>query len=90
MPQVPIAAFKDNVARYVAQAHAGEEIVVTRHGKPMARLVAPFEGVSEEQRALADELIAFRRQRLATSGPISGDDIDLWIAEGRAEWDDEL
>jgi prevent-host-death family protein len=42
MKRVPIAEFKAHCSRYVEEA-AEEEIVITKHGKPVARLVGPVE-----------------------------------------------
>jgi prevent-host-death family protein len=40
MKRVPIAEFKAHCSRYVEEA-ADEEIIITKHGKPVAKLVAP-------------------------------------------------
>lgn len=40
MPTVNIHEAKTNFSRFVEQAEAGEEIVIARAGKPVARLVA--------------------------------------------------
>ena len=39
MPSIPIAEAKNRFSELVARAEAGEDIAVTRHGKPVARLV---------------------------------------------------
>jgi len=52
---VPISAFKDHASELVAAAERGEEIVITRHGKAAARLLA------------ADESDAARRERVTTA-----------------------
>ncbi|RHW17759.1 type II toxin-antitoxin system Phd/YefM family antitoxin [Sphingomonas gilva] len=51
MRHVPIAAFKDRASEYVAAAEAGEEIVITRHGKPAAKLSAVAGDIERETRA---------------------------------------
>ncbi|MER9234502.1 type II toxin-antitoxin system prevent-host-death family antitoxin [Mesorhizobium sp. M0622] len=38
---IPIAEAKARLSELVSRAEAGEEIVITRHGKVAARLVAP-------------------------------------------------
>lgn len=40
MPRVSIAEAKATFARLVARAEAGENIVITRHGKPVAKMTA--------------------------------------------------
>jgi prevent-host-death family protein len=58
--QVSIAQAKAEFAALVSQAEAGDEIIVTRHGKPVARLSAlPAEPVvfgDLAGLALADDL----------------------------------
>ena len=49
--QVGVRAVRDHFSEYVARARAGEEIVITEHGRPIARLV-PLAG-----RSRLDELI---------------------------------
>ena len=39
MRSIPVGEFKDNASAFIAAAEAGEEIVITRHGKPAARIV---------------------------------------------------
>ena len=38
---VPISEFKDHVSELVAAVEGGEVIVITRHGRPAAHLIAP-------------------------------------------------
>jgi prevent-host-death family protein len=39
MKSVSLADAKARLSALVEEAHAGEEVCITRHGKPMARLV---------------------------------------------------
>ena len=39
MKRVPIAEFKAHCSQYIDEV-AGEDIVITKHGKPVARVVA--------------------------------------------------
>ena len=41
MSTASIAEAKAHLSELVARAEAGEEITLTRHGKPVARLVTP-------------------------------------------------
>jgi prevent-host-death family protein len=41
--RVPIGALKARLSEYLARARAGEEVVITDRGRPVARL-APLEG----------------------------------------------
>jgi prevent-host-death family protein len=40
MRHVALSEAKDHLSEFVAAAEAGQEITITRHGKPAARLVA--------------------------------------------------
>ena len=62
MLSVGIFEAKAQLSQLVERVAQGEEVLVTRHGKPVARLVAPE--ASSEASAIADwtvELRAFRR-----------------------------
>lgn len=87
MKHVPIAEFKDRLSEYVAAAEAGEEITITRHGRTVARLVAPEEDqesiIAQRRAALAD--LAKLREELRARGmpPTTREEIKAWINEGR-------
>jgi prevent-host-death family protein len=80
---VPAAAFKDKVSRYIAEASAGEEIVITKHGKEAARLVPP----AKDRRALQVEAVermrAIGQRILAKNGPTTSKEIRQWLDEDR-------
>lgn len=59
MTRVSVAEAKNHLSELIARAEAGEEISVTRHGKPVARLVAAMVIDPEEQRARVEK--AFRK-----------------------------
>ena len=83
MKQVPVAAFKDRVSEYVAEAQAGEEIIITRHGKEAARLVPPqVDKAAARKEALAN-VRAFRNAIRGKYDPVSPDDISRWLEESR-------
>jgi prevent-host-death family protein len=44
MISIPVFEAKTRLSELLQQAQQGEEIVITRHGVPMARLVPPVEG----------------------------------------------
>ena len=56
MRKVPLAVAKDKLSEYAAAAAGGEEIIITRHGRPYAKLVA-IDEVTQRQRQ-RDSLIA--------------------------------
>ena len=49
MPVVNVHQAKTQLSRLLAQAEAGEEIVIARHGKPVARLVSCKAGPGKRQ-----------------------------------------
>jgi prevent-host-death family protein len=78
----------DGKARFselVDRAERGEEIIVTRHGKPVAKVV-PLGHValrSEEIEAKMAEWRRLRAQQLADHGPTPVEEILAWRDEGR-------
>ena len=86
METIGLFEAKTHLSELVARAEQGEEVIITRHNKPVAKLV-PLDGVS-------GELVHQRRQALAElqeigqavasrTGVITRDEIIEWIREGR-------
>lgn len=51
--EVAVGEFKDNFSDYLRRAAAGEELTITSHGKPVARLSPPrAEGTDPEEAAI--------------------------------------
>jgi prevent-host-death family protein len=77
---------KTHLSELVARVEAGDEIVITRHNKPVARLVpvagVPAELVERRQRAVA-ELQDIGRTMIARGGPITRAELLEWVREGR-------
>ncbi|MCA3718938.1 type II toxin-antitoxin system Phd/YefM family antitoxin [Brevundimonas sp.] len=78
----------DGKARFselIDRAERGEEIVVTRHGKPVAKVVplGPVARRSEEVEAKMAEWRRWRAQQLADHGPTTVEEILAWRDEGR-------
>ncbi len=83
MRSVPIGEFKDNASAFVAAAEAGEEILVTRHGKPAAKLTAVADDRRARQRAAFAAMVELGRENRAKFGPVTIDEIIEWKNEGR-------
>jgi prevent-host-death family protein len=83
MRHVPIGEFKDKVSEYVAAAEAGDEIVLTRHGREVARLTSTDAARLARQRAAVDALYALGQEIKAKHGPTTAAEIREWIEEGR-------
>jgi prevent-host-death family protein len=83
---VPISEFKDHASELVAAAEGGEEIVITRHGRAAARLIATTQS-TVERKVLAREALAriiARRERLRSEGKTATiDELIAWKNEGQ-------
>lgn len=77
---------KTHLSEVVARVEAGEEVVITRHNRPVARIV-PFEAAPavdvEKRREAIDRLQALGTQIAARGGPVTQAEIADWIREGR-------
>lgn len=86
METVGLFEAKTHLSELIARAERGEEVIITRHNKPVAKLV-PIGEVSPElvarrRQALA-ELQAIGRKMIARGGPITVEEILQWRDEGR-------
>ena len=77
---------KTRLSELVAQAEQGGEIVITRHSKPVAKIV-PFEAPAPIDLKRRREAVA-RMQEIgaavaARGGPVTYVEIAEWIREGR-------
>ena len=86
METVGLFEAKTHLSEYVARAERGEEVIITRHNKPVAKLV-PIGEVSaevvERRRRIAAELQAIGREMEKRGGPITREEILEWVHEGR-------
>lgn len=77
---------KTHLSELIARAERGEEVIITRHNKPVAKLV-PIGEVSPElvarRREIAAEMQAIGREIEARGGPITAEEILAWRDEGR-------
>ena len=70
--EVSVRDLKDHLSEYLRRARAGEEIVVTSHGKPVGRLVGPYPSSDASE---GDSVARLRAQpwlRLGNGQPVSG------------------
>jgi prevent-host-death family protein len=86
METVGLFEAKTHLSELIARAERGEEVVITRHNKPVAKLVpineVPADLVARRRRALA-ELQDIGRRMVERGGPITVDEILTWRDEGR-------
>jgi prevent-host-death family protein len=79
---------KTHLSALLDRVERGEEVTITRHGKPVAKLVAvekardePFNDVMQRIRERREAIAA--RLRAEGQPPITTAEILEWIAEGR-------
>jgi prevent-host-death family protein len=61
MTSVGIADLKNQLSDFVDRAGAGEEIVITKHGKVVARLVSPAKFDRERSKKAFEQLMELRK-----------------------------
>lgn len=85
MRNVALSEAKDNLSKFVAAAARGEEIVITRHGKPAAKLVAASEEPKQQRRARAalDNLARLREEMRREGRTATIEEMIAWKNEGR-------
>ena len=76
---------KTRFSELIDRAERGEEIVVTRHGKPVARVgpLNPSARRPEDVQARMAEWRLWREQQLAANGSTTVEEILAWRDEGR-------
>jgi prevent-host-death family protein len=79
MKQVQASAAKAHLAELLDEVERGETIVITRHGKRIARLVPEQDRQRDEVRRAIAEIKALRKQ----SKPVTVEEILAWRDEGR-------
>lgn len=86
MESVGLFEAKTHLSELIARAERGEEVIITRHNKPVAKLV-PISEVSPElyqqRMAALDALQAVGREIEKRGGPITLEEILSWRDEGR-------
>lgn len=82
---VPISEFKDRTSEFVAAAENGEEIVITRHGKPAVVLKAVGDMADRLQKAReAMDRIMARREKMRAEGMTATiEELIAWKNEGQ-------
>lgn len=83
MRHIPIAEFKDRLSEVVAAAEAGEDIMITRHGRDVARLIGAEHDRVARRRAAMAGLFKLRENLRAEGVGATRDEVRAWIDEGR-------
>jgi prevent-host-death family protein len=79
MKKVQAAAAKAHLAELLDEVERGETIVITRHGKPIARLVPDADCRREDARRAMAEIREMRKQ----APRVTVEEILAWRDEGR-------
>lgn len=79
MKQIQASMAKAQFAELLDEVERGETVVITRHGKPIARLVRE----EDERRADALRAMAEIKQLRKTAGRATVEEILAWRNEGR-------
>lgn len=86
METVGLFEAKTHLSELIARAERGEEVIITRHNKPVAKLV-PIGEVSPElyrrRLAAAEAMQAVGREIAKRGGPLTIEEILAWRDEGR-------
>jgi prevent-host-death family protein len=86
MESIGLFEAKTHLSELVARAERGEEFIITRHNKPVAKLVPinaqPTFDVERRKQAVA-AMRELGRDIARTHGPISSQDIEQWVRDSR-------
>jgi prevent-host-death family protein len=87
METVGLFEAKTHLSELIARAERGEEVIITRHNKPVAKLVPITTEISPElyrkRLEILAELQAVGREIAKRGGPLTGAEILSWRDEGR-------
>jgi prevent-host-death family protein len=85
MRHVPIAEFKNRLSELIAAVEAGEEIVITRHGRAAVRVVSMHdqEALRQQREEAVRRLRAHVDQMRAQGRTATAEERKAWINEGR-------
>lgn len=83
MDEVGILDARNNFSSLVERAEKGEEVIITRHGRPVAKLVAAEPENEEERRKRAREAVEAIWEMRKQVKPLGDITIKDLINEGR-------
>jgi prevent-host-death family protein len=84
MKHVGMFEAKTNLSALVEEVEKGGQVVITRHGKPVAKLVRAEPKLTEEEIASKMEaLLALRKLANELKINATQEEIKAWINEGR-------
>jgi prevent-host-death family protein len=79
---------KNRFSELIDRAERGEETIVTRHGRVVARIAPPRAATesgrtADEVAAIVERFRALREDIRSTSGPVTQAEIKAWKQEGQ-------
>lgn len=83
MAKVGAFEAKTNLAKYLDLAEAGEEVIITRRGRPVARLVGLEETAEARQARQAEVIRDLQALGARLKGRVTREELTAWKAEGR-------
>jgi prevent-host-death family protein len=84
--EIPVSEAKGQLTELVRRAEAGEDIILTRHGHPAARLTAVRPSLSPDKRLALLDLLSDKAAAKASEGPGAAQSQDfLYNADGLPE-----
>lgn len=84
MKHVGVFEAKTNLSALVEEVEKGGQVVITRHGKPVARLVRAQPELTEEEKAERRKAIeGLRKISRELNIEATHEEIKAWINEGR-------
>lgn len=81
MPHYSVATTKDRLSSLIDRALKGEEVVITRHGKPVAELRMIPPAPAGDRAAAMDRLRDFRATRAPLAAALPLDRFYEWLYE---------
>lgn len=84
---------KTHFSELVARAERGDEVIITRHNRPVAKIV-PIKEVAQfdkaKRRAAIAKIDGLREELRSKHGSLTTDEIVSWVREGREERDEQI
>ncbi len=93
MESIGLFEAKTHLSELIARAERGEEVIITRHNKPVAKLVPvsgqpPFD--REKRREAIENLLSLRDELSRSHGSMSTEEIVRLVRDGREERDEQI
>ncbi|OGB03050.1 MAG: hypothetical protein A3E25_15140 [Burkholderiales bacterium RIFCSPHIGHO2_12_FULL_69_20] len=93
MESIGLFEAKTHLSELIARAERGEEVIITRHNKPVAKLVPVTEQPSfdrERRHQAIQALTALQTELSQSHGTMTTDEIVSLVREGREERDEQI